>query len=168
MFVVAVLLCGYSRCFKILLLLGKKKQNKKKTSIESSLLLLHTIIPRFPPPPPHPQFSLSDINLSHHGDWPLGQGICVNKHHRRPHPPLFLLPAVTERLARRHVNFIPVTVSSESVHLWRSKLRNTYCTTPPGFAFRNCQRGKVECFFFFFSSSPSLPQRPFLNRLSPG
>lgn len=43
MFVVAVLLCGYLRCFKVLLLL-----RKKKTSIESSVLLLHTIIPRFP------------------------------------------------------------------------------------------------------------------------
>lgn len=73
MFVVAVLLCGYSRCFTILLLL-EKKQNKKKTSIESSVLLLHTIIPRFPAThSPTPQFSLSDINLSRHGDSPPGR-----------------------------------------------------------------------------------------------
>lgn len=48
MFVVAVLLCGYLRCFKVLLLLRKKKENQHR-KLSSATSYNHSSIPSFLP-----------------------------------------------------------------------------------------------------------------------
>lgn len=126
MFVVAVLLCGSSRRFKIILLLKKKK--KKKTSIESSVPLLHTMIPRSP-------ILLSDINLITQRRAAAGQD-------PRRSPPVAASPSTTPSVTRisRHSGHIVQWICSSL-----EKQTQEYIAHTPQGLLQNPTSWKIEC-----------------------